>query len=397
MRKNGIFKGLNRNVVVLSETSFFTDISSEMLYPVIPIFLTSVLGAPVSVLGLIEGVAEATASIMKAFSGWLSDIFHKRSGFVISGYLLSSLGKLLLFFTYAWPMMLIARFVDRFGKGVRTSPRDALLADSSPAEYRGKAFGFHRAMDTLGACIGPLLALFFLIILKDNMRPIFLIAFIPAILAVLILTLFLKEKKSPPARWDPAAAVRSGFPGRDWKLNIFSPKFKKFIFVSCIFAVGNSSDAFLIIRSKDIGLSLSLVILAYVVYNISYSALSFPFGILSDKIDRKWVIVGGFTVFAFVYFGFGLYISRFTVWILFAVYGFYMAMTDGVSKAYISDMVGQGSRATAIGLYYCVIGILSFSASLIAGLLWTCVSKSAPFIYGAAMASLSAVLCAFLL
>ena len=229
------------------------------------------------------------------------------------------------------------------------------------------------------------------------MRPIFLIAFIPAILAVLILTLFLKEKKSPPARWDPAAAVRSGFPGRDWKLNIFSPKFKKFIFVSCIFAVGNSSDAFLIIRSKDIGLSLSLVILAYVVYNISYSALSFPFGILSDKIDRKWVIVGGFTVFAFVYFGFGLYISRFTVWILFAVYGFYMAMTDGVSKAYISDMVGQGSRATAIGLYYCVIGILSFSASLIAGFLWTCVSKSAPFIYGAVMASLSAVLCVFLL
>lgn len=388
-----IFKGLNKNIVVLSITSFFADISSEMLYPVIPIFLTSVLGAPVSILGLVEGIAESTASIMKAFSGRLSDIFRKRQPFVTLGYFLSSIGKLLLFFAYAWPAVLMARFVDRLGKGVRTSPRDAMLADSAPVEYRGKAFGFHRAMDSLGACLGPLLALWFLIILKENMRQVFLIAFIPAILSVITLLLFLKEKPMqrgssrsiPPPRWDL------------WNLKAFPASFKKFLLISSIFAIGNSSDAFLILRSKDIGLSISLVILAYVVYNISYSALSFPFGILSDKIDRKWVIVGGFGVFALVYFGFGLYINRATVWVLFAVYGFYMAMTDGVSKAYISDMTGQESRATAIGLYYCVTGILTLFSSLIAGLLWAYVAKSAPFVYGAVTAFISAILCVFLL
>ena len=388
-----IFKGLNKNIVVLSITSFFADVSSEMLYPIIPIFLTSVLGVPVSILGLIEGVAESTASVMKALSGWLSDIFRKRRGFVILGYFLSSVGKLLLFFAYTWPIVLIARFVDRFGKGVRTSPRDALLADSSPAEYMGKAFGFHRAADTLGACLGPLLALLFLVALKDNIRQVFLIAFIPAILAVITLIFFLKDKPiSTPG-------MVNHFPSRGWKIGLkeFSPKFKKFILISSIFAAGNSSDAFLILRSKDIGLSLTLVILAYVVYNITYSALSFPFGILSDKIDRKWVIIGGFAVFALVYFGFGLYVNRFMVWPLFAVYGFYMAMTDGVSKAYISDMVGAESRATAIGLYYCVTGILTLFASLIAGLLWTLVGKQAPFLYGAIAASGAAILCVFLL
>ena len=390
-----IFKGLNKNIIVLSVTSFFADISSEMLYPIIPIFLTGVLGVPVSILGLIEGVAESTASVMKALSGWLSDIFRKRRGFVISGYFLSSIGKLLLFFAYTWPVVLTARFVDRFGKGVRTSPRDALLADSSPAEYRGKAFGFHRAADTLGACLGPLLALLLLVVLKDNIRQVFLIAFIPAILAVITLIFFLKDKPNLQA----GAIGRGYFPSRGWKIGLkgFPPRFKKFLLVSSVFAIGNSSDAFLILRSKDIGLSVTLVILAYVVYNITYSALSFPFGILSDKIDRKWVIIGGFAVFALVYYGFGLYINRTTVWPLFAVYGFYMAMTDGVGKAYISDMVPAGSRATAIGLYYCVTGILTLFASIAAGLLWTLVGKQAPFVYGAVAASGAAVLCAFLL
>ncbi|MDP3791687.1 MAG: MFS transporter [Candidatus Omnitrophota bacterium] len=392
MRKNGLFKGLNKNIIVLSITSFFTDISSEMLYPIIPIFLTSILGAPVAIMGLIEGAAEATASLMKVFSGWLSDRFRRRQPFVTFGYFLSSIGKLLLFLAYAWPMVFFARFVDRLGKGIRTSPRDALLADSTAIEYRGKAFGFHRAMDTLGACLGPILALWLLAILKDNIRQVFLIAFIPAILAVVVLLLFLKEKPKVAENRD-----RHHFSRIDiWK-NGVCPKFKKFILISSIFAIGNSSDAFLIIRSKDIGLSISLVILAYVVYNISYSALSFPFGILSDKIDRKWVIVGGFSIFAMVYLGFGLYATRFTVWVLFAVYGFYMAMTDGVSKAYIADMVPAESRATAIGLYYCATGILVLLASVIAGLLWTYVGASAPFVYGAITAGISAILCVFLL
>src|SRR3989338_9074375 len=195
MKKPGIFKGLNKNIIVLSVTSFFTDISSEMLYPIIPIFLTSVLGAPMSILGLIEGVAESTASVLKAFSGRFSDLIRKRQPFITLGYFLSAMGKLMLFFAYAWPAVLLARFIDRFGKGVRASPRDAMLADSADIKYRGKAFGFHRAMDTLGACLGPLLAIVLLYFLKENLRPIFAIAFIPAVLAVLTLVFFLKEKE----------------------------------------------------------------------------------------------------------------------------------------------------------------------------------------------------------
>lgn len=393
--KKGLSKGLNKNIVVLSITSFFTDISSEMLYPIIPIFLTSVLGAPMSVVGLIEGIAESTASILKTFSGWLSDRLRKRQPFVIIGYFLSSLGKVTLFFAYSWPVVLVARFIDRFGKGVRTSPRDALLADSSAVEYRGKVFGFHRAFDSLGACLGPLLALLFLKVLNGNLRTVFLIAFIPAILSVITLVIFLREK-TVVSRPGPSGP---GLESRSIKFNLknFSVPFKRFLLISVIFAIGNSSDAFLIIRSKDIGLSVSLVILAYVVYNITYSAFSVPFGILSDKIARKWVIIGGFMIFALVYLGFAVYANPFTVWILFAIYGFYMAMTDGVSKAFISDIVPSELRATAIGLFYSVTGILTLFASVIAGLLWTYVAQSAPFLYGALTAIISAILCVFLL
>lgn len=373
-------KNIKKNVFVLGIASFFTDISSEMLYPIIPIFLTSVLGAPMSVVGLIEGAAESTANILKVFSGWLSDKLKKRRPFVVIGYSLSALAKPVLFFSYIWSMVLAARFIDRFGKGVRTSARDALIADSTELPYRGKAFGFHRAMDTLGACIGPLLAIWFLAIFKENLRPIFLIAFIPALLTVVILVLFLK--KEPPRVGPPGDIIRLD-------LSRFSPGFKKFLLASSIFAIGNSSDAFLILRSKDLGLSTSLVILAYVVYNASYSAFSMPFGVLSDKISRKTVMIIGYLLFAFVYLGFGLGIKPVTIWILFFVYGFYMAMTDGVGRAFVSDMVDERLRGTALGLYHCTIGFFSFFASLIAGLLWTHIGASAPFIYGAITATAS--------
>jgi MFS family permease len=303
----------------------------------------------------------------------------------------------MLFLAYTWPIVLIARFVDRFGKGVRTSPRDAVLADSVAAEYRGKAFGFHRAIDTMGAILGPLFAILLLVLLKENLRRVFLIAFIPAVLSVIILMLFLKEKPSAQTSATPVKFNLKYFSLRGILRSEISAPFKRFLLVSSIFAIGNSSDVFLIMRSKNIGLSITFVILAYVVYNISYSALSFPFGILSDKINRKWVIIGGYAVFAIVYFGFAYYANPATIWILFFIYGFYMAMTDGVSKAFISDMVAQDSRATAIGLYYCVTGLLTLLASVIAGLLWTYVAVSAPFLYGAALALISAILCVFLL
>jgi MFS family permease len=380
--RSGIFKGLNKNIIVLSIVSFLTDVSSEMLYPIIPIFLTSVLGAPMSVLGLIEGIAESAASILKAFSGWFSDVFRKRRPFVVSGYFLSSLGKLLFFLAYSWPMVLLARFVDRVGKGIRTSPRDAMIADSCIAEYRGKAFGFHRAADTLGACLGPLSALWLLVILKENLRVVFLIAFIPAILGVVLLALYLK---------DVQGIARSDKVSLKFNIRQFSPSFKSFLFISLIFSIGNSSDAFLIMRTKGIGFSTAFVILAYVVYNISYSGLSFPAGILSDRIPRKTVIIGGFIIFALVYLGFGIFADAKTVWILFFIYGFYMAMTDGVSKAFITDVVEKEKVGTALGIYYCLTGLATFFASVIAGLLWTYVGAQAPFIYGAVTAALSCV------
>lgn len=376
------FKGIKKNVVVLGVVSFFTDVSSEMLYPITPIFLTSILGVPMSVVGLIEAVAESTASILKVFSGWLSDRLKRRRPFVVIGYSLSSLAKPILFFAYVWPTVLIARFLDRFGKGLRVSARDAMIADSSETPHRGKVFGFHRAMDSLGACIGPLLAIWFLTILKDNLRIVFLIAFIPAALAVLILIFFLKETRS--AFSSESIAIK--FNKRELNTN-----FKKFLIASSIFAIGNSSDVFLILRAKSLGLSVSMVILAYVLYNITYSVFSTPFGSLSDKIPRKNVMIVGYGIFAMVYLGFGMISGPKLIWALFPVYGLYIAMTDGVGKAFVSDIVEPEHRATALGIYHFVLGIFAFFASLIAGILWEHIGFSAPFLYGALTAIASSI------
>ena len=380
-------RGIRKNVVVLGLASFFTDISSEMLYPIIPIFLTSVLGAPVSVLGLIEGIAESTASILKGVSGWLSDKTGKRRPFVVWGYSLSSFAKPLLFLAYAWPLVLLSRFLDRVGKGLRTSARDAIIADSTDAPYRGKAFGFHRSMDTLGACIGPLLALLFLAALKENIRIVFLIAFIPAALAVLTLVFFLKEA--------PAAGVKNSNILK-FDLKTPNPNFKKFLLATAVFAIGNSSDAFLIVRSKGLGLSMMMVVLAYVLYNISYTAFSTPFGALSDKMPRKNIMIMGYGVFAAVYLGFAVITGPGMVWPLFFIYGFYIAMTDGVGKALVADMVPREYVGTAMGLYHFVLGIFAFFASLIAGLLWTYAGAQMPFYYGAVMSAIACFIFAFL-
>ena len=388
-------KGIRKNVLVLGLASFFTDISSEMLYPIVPIFLTSVLGAPISILGLIEGIAESTASILKGLSGWLSDRLGKRRPFVVWGYSLSSFSKPILFFAFGWPLVLLSRFLDRVGKGLRTSARDAMITDSTDAPYRGKAFGFHRAMDTIGACIGPLLALLFLVLLKENIRIVFLIAFVPAALAVLTLVFFLKE--APTSRLNKKDALLNNGRG---SLSIpchFSPNFKAFLFATSIFAIGNSSDAFLIMRAKGLGLSVTMVVLAYVVYNIAYAGLSTPFGILSDKMPRKYVMIMGYAVFALVYFGFAAVKWSGMIWPLFFIYGFYIAMTDGVGKALVSDMVPKEYVGTAMGLYHFVLGIFAFFASLIAGLLWTYIGASAPFYYGAIMSAISCFLFGFLI
>lgn len=385
-KKYFLISGIKKNVFILGLVSLFTDISSEMIYPLVPIFLTSVLGAPVAIVGLIEGIAESTASILKTFSGWLSDKFEKRKPFVLGGYSLSALGKLLLGVAFVWPTVLMARFVDRLGKGVRTSARDALIADETDPASRGKAFGLHRAMDSTGAVIGPLIALLLMAVLKEQYRLIFLLAFFPAALGVALLFFFVKEKRRQ---------ILSSTEAPRLSLAGFDKNFKTLLLIIVVFGLGNSSDVFLILRAKNLGLSVTLVVLAYVLYNVVYASFSVPAGVLSDKVGRKKLIIGGFLVFSAVYFAFALVSESFYVWPLFAIYGLYIAATEGVSRALVTDMVAPEKRGTALGLYHTAVGLVAFVASFIAGLLWTYIGPSAPFIYGGLTALSAALLFIF--
>jgi MFS family permease len=382
MKKDKNKFGISKNVFVLGLVSFFNDVASEMIYPIVPIFLTSVLGAPVAIVGLIEGIAESTASILKVVSGWLSDKFRKRKPFVIAGYSFSAVSKIILSLAYSWPFVLFARFIDRFGKGTRTSARDALIAENSEKSARGKSFGFHRALDTLGAVVGPLIALLAIHFLDNNFRLIFFLAFIPACIGVLLLIIFVKEKRKEE---NLSPALKFNWSNLD-------PSFKIFLLISFIFALGNSSDAFLILRAQNLGLSMVSVILAYVLFNFTYSIFSTPAGIISDKIGPKKVLLTGFLLFSAIYLFFGLTNVSFLLWLLFPFYGIYMALTEGVGKAYVSNLVPQEKAGTAFGIYQTTIGLCTFFASLIAGLLWTYVSVSAPFIFGSIMALISALL-----
>lgn len=374
--------GIPRNVVILGLVSFFNDVASEMIYPLVPIFLTSVLGAPVSIVGLIEGIAESIASILKVVFGWLSDKLRKRKPFIVTGYSLSTVSKIIFGLAYSWPFVLLARFIDRFGKGTRTSARDALIAESSEASVRGKTFGFHRALDTLGAVVGPLLALVAIKALDNNIRLIFFLSFIPAFIGVLLLFFFVKEKGRKQKN-----SSDFQFHWRD-----IDPSFKVFLLISFIFALGNSSNAFLILRAQNLGLSVTMVILVYVHYNFVYAIFSIPAGIISDKIGPKKLLLAGFLLFALIYLFFGLITKSLFLWLLFPFYGIYMALTEGVSKAYISNLVPQEKIGTAFGIYQTTIGLCAFFASWIAGMLWSYVGISSPFIFGSMMAILAALL-----
>jgi len=378
--------GVSRNVFVLGLVSLATDVASEMLYPIIPIFLTVTLGAPVAFLGLIEGIAEGTASLMKVGSGWYSDRLSVRRPLVAAGYGLSAVGKVLLATAFHWPQVLIARTTDRFGKGVRTSPRDALIADSSLPEVYGRSFGFHRAADTAGAVIGPLIGLAILQIVGQNhLRPVLLAATIPGVLSVGLLV-FVRERRRPP---QPVAKA-TGSAKLD--LSGASPVFWMFLSVSLLFALGNSSDTFLILRAKDLGLSLSIVILMYVLYNASYSLLSLPAGIVADRIGKRRLVTGGFFVYGLVYMGFALVGQGSAVWPLFLVYGVYMAFTDGQARAMVAELSPEERRGTFLGLYHTGIGLMAVAASVIAGVLWDVVGKPAPFWLGASTGFAAAAL-----
>lgn len=392
-----IFSGISRNVIVLGLVSLFQDVSSEMLYPVVPMFLAAVFGAPMTVIGFIEGFAEFTASILKAVFGRLSDRFQRRRVFVGFGYGLSAVSRPVLLVAQSWGIVLAARLLDRIGKGVRTSPRDALLAASAPKEHRGKVFGLHRAMDTIGAVAGPLLAIWLLSITNNDYRFVFLMAVIPTALAFL-LTFLVKEmpassnasisRKEESAR-SPSAAGYWPLLTVYWPLFTANlpPTYWKFLAINTIFFLGNSSEVFLILRAKDVGLTSQLAILAYVVYNVAFAVLATPAGILSDRLGRRRIMQLGFLIFAVVYTGFAFSTSPLLIWPLFALYGFYAAMTEGVSKAAIADLVSPEYHGRAIGLFYMASGVAMLIASSLAGWLWKNFGAPAALGFSAAMAA----------
>ena len=370
-------KYLTRTIWILSLVSLFNDVSSEMLYPVLPLFLQSI-GFTSVLIGLLEGLAEATAGFSKGYFGRLSDSAGRRLPFVQLGYFLSVVAKSMPgVFTFI-PWVFAARTTDKLGKGIRTAARDAILSDDTSAENKGKVFGFHRGMDTLGAAIGPALALVFLYYRPGQYRVMFLLAFIPGMLGVL-LTLFIKEKKLPHT---PKVSFR--FTQMFDYIPTSPPAYKQLMVALLLFALFNSSDLFLLMKIKAGGLSDQAVIGCYILYNLVFALLSFPIGILADKLGLKKTMIFGLAIFAIVYAGFGLNDTLEGFIVLFVLYGIYAASTDGISKALISNMVPKTETASAIGTYTGLSSVAMLLASTLAGVLWKYVSPSAVFLVSAA-------------
>jgi MFS family permease len=381
-----------KNILVLGLVSFLTDVSSDMIYPVLPLFLSDVLGSSKLFIGLIEGVAESTASILKVFSGWFSDKLGKRKFLVSLGYGLSSLGKPILSVVMTGWQALVLRFIDRFGKGVRTSPRDAMIADSSLEETRGLSFGFHRAMDSGGAVVGPLLAFLFLPLVNRNYRALFLIATIPAFLSVLLLILFVQEKRKVKEKLSGLTTPKLF---RRIHKTGFDRKFKIFVMGITIFTLGNSSDAFLFLRAKSLNIDVVYIPILWLILNLVYSLVSLPAGWLSDRIGRKNLILSGLFVYALVYLGFAFATQSYHAWLLFAVYGLYYGLTNGTMRAHVADLVGEDKRATAYGIYHGAVGITALPASLVFGWLWQSVGVGFAFCFGAGLAFLALLVIKF--
>jgi MFS family permease len=349
---------------MLGWVSLLNDMASEMLYPVIPVFITRTLGASPEVLGFIEGIAEGGGSILRWLTGAISDRFRRRKAFVVIGYFLSALAKPVIGaakFFGGWPMILAGRVGDRVGKAIRTSPRDALIADSTDSAHRGLAFGFHRMMDSIGAIAGPLILLAILTVRPTFPKEwIFFLAVVPGLASVAVAQFFVRDQPHEPASGKA--------PPRLWQS--YSPSFWFFILATAVFALGNSADSFLLLRSTDLGLGFRGVILAYVLFSAVFAATATQLGRLSDRIGRKPVIIAGWVVFAGVYLGFSAEGSSAQVWIWFAIYGLYQSLTDGVTKALITDVVEPDQRGGAIGIFYTITGVCQIAANLITGRLW---------------------------
>ncbi len=371
----GYFAGLSRNTFLLAFASFFADISTEMLYPVLPIFLTQTLHAGGSVVGLVEGIAEATQNIVQGFSGSLSDKLQKRKPIALLGFLLAAMAKPLIGVSTVWQGVLGARFLDRFGTGTRSAPRDALIASSVDETDRGRAFGLEGLGDNAGAFLGPLVAVLLLSFLRLDLRYVFYFAFVPGALAFLMV-LLVKER---PAKVNANAKIElrpAGFPGDYWK----------YLFVTGLFSIGNSSNSFLILQTKDIGASLELTILIYACFNLVAALISYPAGFLSDRWGRRNILVLAFIIFGLTYFFFALAHNVVALASLFILYGVYHGTFRAVGKAFATDFVPERLRATAVGWFNTTVGLSGLIASIVAGLLWDHVGHSAVFVYGAVFA-----------
>jgi MFS family permease len=373
---------LHRNVVALGLVSLLTDFSSEMIYPLLPVFLTAALGAGPAALGLIEGVAETTASLLKLFSGAWSDRTGRKKPLVLAGYGLSTLARPLVGFASGWGHVLAVRFCDRIGKGVRTSPRDALVAAYVSSAQRGKAFGLQRSMDHLGAVLGPLAA-FLLLAGGVPLRSVFFLSVVPGLAAVAVLSLLVRDAPATVAPLHVGGVLR-----RDG----LSPGFRRYLFLVGLFTLGNASDAFLILRAVDAGVPTRYVPLLWGAFHVVKSSFSVPAGAISDRIPRKWVVAAGWCVYAACYAGFSAVRGTAATVAVFLLYGLYAAACEGAERAMVADFVPADRRGTAFGWFHLVTGICALPASVLFGLLWNAYGAPAAFGVSAGLALAAAAL-----
>jgi MFS family permease len=375
------FLGLSRTVLVLGIVSLLMDISSEMIYPLIPIFLNDVLHASKTYIGLIEGVAESTASILKVFSGWLSDRLGKRKFIVFWGYGISVFSRPILATATSWIDVLVYRFTDRVGKGVRTAPRDAIIADSTEQNILGKAFGFHRTMDTTGAVIGPAIAFAILGLFSGGFHLVFWISIIPGILALLCIAIFVQDVKKHTLTERPQITLRH-----------LNRDFKVFLIIVTIFTLGKTSEAFLVLRAQELGVSIATIPLIYLTFNMVSAFFSTPAGIIADRFGKRKTILSSYFLFSLIFFGFAVATNNAHAWLLFIAYGIFVAMNEGVQRAYVATVIRPEIMATGYGVYHTIVGISSLPSSIIGGVLWEHFGSQALFYYGAAMSLISSVL-----
>ena len=375
-----------RNIIFLGLISFFADISSEMVYPIIPLYLTSTFGATPVLVGIIEGIVESVASLLKVFSGYITDKYKKKKPIAFAGYATGLIYKLALLLASSWTGILTARVIDRLGKGIRTSPRDVMVSESADKNQMGKAFGIHKALDMAGSAIGILLSY---LLLKnaaggvEDYKSVFVLSAIPAV-AALCMFFFVKEKKEKQF-----VKQRERF-WTSWKQ--LDKRLKLYLLIVFLFTLGNSSNTFLLLRAKSVGFDDTTVILLYFIYNLTASVLSMPFGKISDKVGRKKILIAGYLMFAVVYLGFATAQTNWMFILLFVMYGMCTAMSAGVERAFIAEIAPEELKGTMLGLHSTIAGIALLPASVIAGFWWEYAGAFAPFMFGSIMAVVAVIL-----